>query len=113
MNGTGAKDITMADGGHAPHEVSSRDNRPLHARLARQALARPLSETEQALARALESIFATGTHDFTAVAAALEAKHVAKPSGASAPWTTALLEQELKAINASLDAAYATDGIGA
>jgi hypothetical protein len=85
----------------------------LDPRLARQSLSRPLSDTEQGLARALEAVFATGTHDFPAVAAALQASNIARPSGTSEPWTTALLERELAAINAALDAAYIKDGIGA
>ena len=38
---------------------------------------------------------------------------VKRPSGAPGPWTAAVLEQELATINASLDAAYAENGIGA
>jgi hypothetical protein len=82
-------------------------------RLARQSLARALSDDETALAQALEEIFATGTHDFAAVASALQAKGVARPSGAHAAWTEAALTDELARINSSLDNAYATDGIGA
>jgi hypothetical protein len=88
-------------------------HKPLDPRLARQALGRPLTDAEQGLARALEAIFATGTHEFSAVAAALQASNIARPSGSSEPWTTALLESELKSINAALDTAYANDGIGA
>jgi hypothetical protein len=87
--------------------------RALDPRLARQSLARPLTDAEQELARALEAIFASGTHDFAAVAAALQARNVARPSGTDAPWTPALLESELATINAALDAAYAKDGLGA
>jgi hypothetical protein len=85
----------------------------LDPRLARQSLARPLSDAEQDLARALEAIFATGTHDFAAVAAALQVSNIARPSGTIEPWTKVLLETELKAINAAFDVAYAKDGIGA
>jgi hypothetical protein len=88
-------------------------HKPLDPRLARQSLARPLTEAEQGLARALEAIFVAGTHDFAAVAAALQASNIARPSGTSEPWTTALLETELAAVNAALDAAYAKDGLGA
>ena len=81
--------------------------------LAHQSLGRPLSVTEAELAHRLEQVFATGEHDFEAVAAALEAEGVARPSGASGPWTAVVLQEELAAINASLDAAYAELGIGA
>jgi hypothetical protein len=47
------------------------------------------------------------------VARALERDRIKRPSGAAGPWTAAVLEQELIAINASLDAAYAENGIGA
>jgi hypothetical protein len=85
----------------------------LYARLKHQSLGRPLSPEERALADALEAVFRTGEHDFEQVARALERDGVKRPSGASGPWTAAVLEQELAAINASLDAAYAENGIGA
>ena len=78
-----------------------------------QSLGRPLTEAERALAEALEKIFLTGQHDFEQVARALERDGVKRPSGAKGPWTVAVLEQELAEINASLDAAYAQNGIGA
>jgi hypothetical protein len=81
--------------------------------LARQALGRPLSDAEVTLAQDLESVFAAGTHDFAAVAAALEAKGTPRPSGARDSWTADTLANELAAINAALDAAYAADGVGA
>ena len=76
----------------------------------RQSLARPLTEAEQVLAHALETIFGTGEHDFAQVSAKLDAAGVKRPSGTDAAWTAALLEEELKRINASLDAAYANGG---
>ena len=79
--------------------------------LARQSLGRPITEGEQILADALEAIFASGIHDFDAVAAALQAGDVPPPSGSGEPWTAATLEKELKLINASLDAAYASGGV--
>lgn len=85
----------------------------LDPKLARQSLARPLSRAEQVLAAELEAVFAAGTHDFSAVAAVLQDKGVSRPSGSKAPWSLADLETELAALNASLDAAYAKDGIGA
>jgi hypothetical protein len=85
----------------------------LHSRLKHQSLGRPLSGEERALADALEKIFVSGQHDFAEVARALERDRVKRPSGATGPWTVAVLEQELAEINASLDAAYAQNGIGA
>jgi hypothetical protein len=85
----------------------------LHSRLMHQSLGRPLSAEERALADALEAIFRTGEQDFENIARALERAGVRRPSGAKGPWTAAVLEQELAAINASLDAAYAQNGIGA
>ena len=85
----------------------------IHARLTHQSLGRPLTAEERALADALEAVFSTGESDFEAVARALERDGVKRPSGVRGPWTAAVLEQELAAINASLDAAYAEHGIGA
>jgi len=85
----------------------------LDPRLARQSLGRALTDDETALASAIEEIFAVGTHDFAAVAAALQAKNIARPSGVSDAWTEAALFDELKRVNAALDDAYATHGIGA
>jgi hypothetical protein len=85
----------------------------LHSRLMHQSLGRPLREEERALADALEAVFRTGEQDFENVARVLERDGVKRPSGATDPWTAAVLEQELATINASLDAAYAENGIGA
>jgi len=85
----------------------------IHARLKQQSLGRPLTPEERALADALEAVFRSGEQDFEAVARALENRGVKRPSGATGAWTAAVLEQELAAINASLDAAYAEHGIGA
>jgi hypothetical protein len=81
--------------------------------LQNQSLGRPLSGDEQALALALERAFSAGLHDFGDVARALEQERVKAPSGSAAPWTAQVLEDELRAINSSLDAAYAANGIGA
>jgi Recombinase-like helix-turn-helix domain len=78
-----------------------------------QSRARPLEPAERALADALEAIFKSGEQDFAAVAQALEDRGVKRPSGKNGPWSTAVLEQELASINASLDEAYAKNGIGA
>jgi hypothetical protein len=85
----------------------------LHSRLMHQSLGRPLTAQERALADALEAVFRTGEQDFEAVARALESNGVERPSGTPGAWTAAVLEQELAQINASLDAAYAENGIGA
>jgi hypothetical protein len=85
----------------------------IHSRLMHQSLGRPLTAAERALADALEATFSAGEQDFEEVARALERAGIKRPSGAPGPWTAAVLEQELKDINASLDAAYAEHGIGA
>jgi hypothetical protein len=74
--------------------------------LANQALRRPLTPAESALAQAMVAIFATGQHEFAAVAGELQARAVARPSGSTEPWSVAALEEELHRVNASLDAAY-------
>jgi hypothetical protein len=85
----------------------------LYSRLAHQSLGRLLTPEERALADALELVFRTGQHDFAEVARQLQDTGVQRPSGKQGPWTVAVLEEELAAINASLDAAYADHGIGA
>lgn len=85
----------------------------LHSRLMHQSLGRPLSPEERALADALEAVFRTGQQDFEEVARTFQRDGVKRPSGAKDPWSAAVLEQELAKINASLDAAYAENGIGA
>ncbi|GIX13358.1 MAG: hypothetical protein KatS3mg118_1317 [Paracoccaceae bacterium] len=71
---------------------------------ARQTLGRPLDPAEEALADALMEIYATGTHDFARVAAALAEAGVRAPRSGRTDWTEALLAEELAAINADLDA---------
>jgi hypothetical protein len=85
----------------------------IHSRLEHQSLGRPLQPEERALADALERIFRTGRQDFEEVARALERERVKRPSGEGGAWTAAVLEAELARINASLDRAYAENGIGA
>jgi len=85
----------------------------IHSRLMHQSLGRPLTSDERVLADALEAAFRAGAKDFEAVAQALTRDGIKRPSGTSGPWTAAVLEQELATINASLDAAYAENGIGA
>lgn len=85
---------------------------PQNPALQQQALGRPLSVSEDDLATQLMSIFAA-SHDWEVVAAKLNEKAIGRPSGEAAPWTVEVLSQELKAINESLDRAYAEAGIGA
>jgi hypothetical protein len=87
--------------------MAERSNEDVHARLATQALRRPLSDTERALAEAMEMIFASGEHDVTAVVRLLNDRHVARPSGQAGAWSVEVLESELLTINRSLDEAYA------
>ncbi|MEJ0051848.1 MAG: recombinase-like helix-turn-helix domain-containing protein [Methylovirgula sp.] len=82
----------------------------VHARLAKQALARPLTPLEEALADTLEATFKTIGHDMDEAVRVLGAKSVARPSGSPGPWSLDVLESELAAINASLDAAYLARG---
>lgn len=83
------------------------------ALLKTQALARPLNPAERALADAMLAVFRTGTTDFAALCAELEKRGIARPSGEPGPWSEVVLEEELKRINAELDAAYQAHGIGA
>jgi hypothetical protein len=73
---------------------------------ARQALARELTPLESELAAGLEKIFAAGQHAIADVVAELQKRGVARPSGATGEWSASVLEQELRGINESLDAAY-------
>jgi hypothetical protein len=98
---------------NATGEGRERGVSDLHSRLRHQSLGRPLSTEERALADAMEAVFRAGQHDFAEVARVLERDRVKRPSGEQGPWTAAVLEQELAKINASLDAAYAENGIGA
>jgi hypothetical protein len=79
----------------------------IYEALANQSLRRPFTPAERALADALDEIFGRGIHDFAAVASSLQSAGVGRPSGEAGPWTAQVLDDELKRINASLDAAYA------
>lgn len=81
--------------------------------LAHQSRGRVLEPLEEALATALMEIFGAGTHDFENVAAALKDRKVVAPRSGRTDWDKALLEEELIATNAALDAAYAEAGYGA
>jgi hypothetical protein len=84
----------------------TQNDRAILGSFGHQALRRDLTAAERRLADALESIFAEGQHDFTQVAQQLQQLSIPRPSGASAPWTPEVLEEELKRINESLDRAY-------
>ena len=58
-------------------------------------------------------IYGSGTRDHAAVAVALAAKKVIAPMSGRTDWTGTLLADELAAINADLDTAYAEHGYGA
>jgi hypothetical protein len=81
--------------------------------LAHQCQGRAIEAGEAGLAEALMEIYRSGTHDYAAVAAQLAAKGVVAPKSGRTDWTEALLAEELAAINAELDAAYAEHGYGA
>lgn len=75
-------------------------------RQSRQGLARELTKQERSLAEALEAAFSAGLHEPGEVAARLNEMQIARPSGGMEPWSAAILLDELKVVNASLDAAY-------
>ena len=86
----------------------------LHSRLKHQSLGPPADRRGTRARRgAGDNLSSPAQHDFEEVARALERDGVKRPSGETGPWTAAVLEQELANINASLDAAYAENGIGA
>lgn len=81
--------------------------------LAHQSRGRAMSAAELALADALMAIMGAGTQDFDAVCAELSARKIAAPLSGRSDWDRALLDAELTALNADLDAAYAEHGYGA
>ena len=81
--------------------------------LAHQSLGRPLSETEDSLAEALMAVYAEGATGEKAVATALVARGVLRPSSKAADWTAENLATELQTLNSDLDAAYQDNGFGA
>lgn len=80
--------------------------------LAHQCRGRDLSPAEEALADALMEVYTAGALGVEAVAAALAQKGVRSPSSGSTDWTAETLSQELAALNANLDRAYAENGFG-
>ena len=81
--------------------------------LAHQSLGRPLTEAETALAEALMAIMGEREHDFAEVAKQLSQRGITAPVSGRSDWDLALLTEELTALNADLDAAYAEAGYGA
>ena len=81
--------------------------------LKHQSRGRPMTEAEATFATALERIYETGLHDFAKVVDKLNERGDARPSGETGAWTLEVFEAELKAINASHDAAHGEHGIGA
>jgi hypothetical protein len=99
--------------GDAFRDLMAEARRTGRPELAHQSLGRPLSDREHALADALMAIHAGGITDPAGIAAALSGKGIAAPGSGRTVWTAALLEAELAAINADLDAAYLENGTGA
>lgn len=81
--------------------------------LAHQCRGRELTGEEAGLATALMEIYGEGEQDFGKVAAALAARGVKAPVSGRTDWTEDLLNEELKSVNAALDAAYREHGYGA
>lgn len=81
--------------------------------LANQGRGRPLTAEEDAFADALMAIYGEGITREAALAEALVARNVTRPSSGKPDWTEKTLASELQAINADLDAAYAANGFGA
>lgn len=81
--------------------------------LAHQGRGRAPTEAEAALAAAMMEIMGAGEHDFAAVAKGLAERGVVAPASGRIDWDVALMEEELRAANASFDGAYAEQGYGA
>lgn len=81
--------------------------------LANQSRGRPLTKAEDDLAEALMAIYGQGVTSQAALAEALVARAVIRPSSGRPDWTAETLAAELKALNADLDAAYLENGFGA
>ena len=81
--------------------------------LAHQSLGRPMSQDELTLADAMMTIMSSRAPDFAAVAEALRERGIRAPVSGRSDWDLALLQDELAALNADLDTAYAEHGYGA
>jgi hypothetical protein len=93
--------------------LSQRARDTSRSALAHQCRGRELEPAETALAEALMAVYGEGAQDHAAVARGLAAKGVVAPKSGRTDWTEALLAEELAALNADLDAAYAEHGYGA
>lgn len=78
-----------------------------------QSRGRDLSAAETHFADTLETLFAEGCHDFGQLATRLNELGVEAPVSGSVNWTIETLGDELRAINAQLDAAFEENGYGA
>lgn len=81
--------------------------------LANQSRGRALSPAEDQLADALMAAYAAGALGEEAVAAALMAKGITRPSSNKVDWTADNIAAELRDLNADLDNAYRQNGFGA
>jgi hypothetical protein len=81
--------------------------------LANQSRGRPLSKAEQHLANAMMTIFADGTTGEAALALALTARGIVRPSSEKVDWTADNIASEFQALGANLDEAYQQNGFGA
>lgn len=80
--------------------------------LAHQGRGRPLTTAEDGFADALMAIYGEGITGEAALAEALTARAVIRPSSGKPDWTAETLAAELRAINADLDTAYLENGFG-
>ncbi len=81
--------------------------------LGHQSCGRALTDAEMVFAEAMMEVYGTGVTEPADLASGLAAKGIKGPVSGRSDWTADLLEEELKAINADLDAAYQEHGYGA
>lgn len=81
--------------------------------LAHQCRGRELEPQEADFATVLMEVYDAVGHEYHAVATALTERGFAAPVSGRTDWTADLVHDELVAINAALDAAYAEHGYGA
>lgn len=93
--------------------LSQRAQDSSRAALGHQSCGRALTEAEIAFAEAMMEVYGTGVTEAADLAAGLAEKGVEGPVSGRSDWTAELLADELKAINADLDAAYQEHGYGA
>ena len=88
-------------------------SQPGRRELAHQSPGRAITDAERALAEAMMAVYAAGAKGPEALAQGLAERGVTAPVSGRTDWDADLLDAELKALNASFDAAYAEHGIGA